>query len=250
MFRFIAFTFLFLSVSLSFTKSTAIEMTNTAQNQDKDSIVRIDVWSDMVCPFCYVGKKKLEKAIAELDAHQQVKVVWHSFQLDPKMTPEESGLSAGKRLTEQKGITLSQLQGMYANLEQMGEPYGIAFAFDKCITFNTSTAHRIWKYASEIGLDSAWKETVMQAYFCEGKDLSQAQNLIKLAEQIGMKKEAVITAMESEAYDAEVQNDLNLAQQIKISGVPFFIFNQKYAISGAQEDEVFVQTLHKALSGE
>lgn len=228
------------------TSSFQPKASDPVKNIAANDPIQIDVWSDIVCPFCYIGKKKLEKAIRELDASDRVKIYWHSFQLDPEMEAGK-GVPAIQQLIEKKGIAETQLKAMYDQLRQSGEPYGIDFQFEKCISFNTRDAHRIWQWTKSLNKDSAWKERVMHAYFSEGKDLSSHESLLEIAQEIGLDSTKTTAILESNAFGSQVDEDRYLAQQLNIRGVPFFIINRSAAISGAQDDRVFLQVLKKAL---
>lgn len=231
-----------LTMTISFQPKASDEVKNHANN----NIIQIDIWSDMVCPFCYIGKKKLEKAIRELDASDRVKIHWHSFQLDPDMEAGK-GVPATAHLLEKKGIAETQLNAIYDQLSRSGTPYGIEFRFENCISFNTRDAHRIWQWTKSLKKDSAWKESIMHAYFTEGKDLSSHESLLEIALQIGLDSAKTTAILSSDEYGSQVDEDRYLAQQLNITGVPFFIINRSAAISGAQDDRVFLQVLKKAL---
>lgn len=206
----------------------------------------IEIWSDMVCPFCYIGKKKLEQAISKLKIQDKVKIQWHSFQLDPDF-PMDSSTPSTPNLIEKKGISEIQLKGMYQHLENSGVNYGIDFQFDKSLTFNTLNTHRLWHWTMQFQKENEWKEAVMNAYFTKGIDLSQNENLIKLVNQIGLEPSEATTILESDRFLDEVRSDIYHSQNMGIRGVPFFLINEEYSISGAQDDTVFVDILNKAM---
>lgn len=224
-------------VSPSFTQSTSSDMSNNT--------IRIEIWSDMVCPFCYLGKKKLEKAIEKLNLQAQTEIIWHSYQLDPDF-PEGKSVSATQHLKQQKGFSESQLKETYKYLQQSGAPYGIDFQFEKCLSFNTLDAHRLWHWSKSAGKEHAWKEAVMQAYFSKGMDLSKSENLLNLAESCGLDRKEAKGILESDRFAKAVHDDQQMADNIGIRGVPFFIINGKQGISGAQDDSVFETALRKA----
>jgi len=209
--------------------------------------IKIEIWSDMVCPFCLIGKKKMEQAIQNLGLQQQVEIQWHSYQLDPTF-PQHTAVPATQSLIEKKGISEAQLKGMYHHLETMGSHYGVDFKFDKSLTFNTLDTHRLWHWTMQFHKENEWKEAVMQAYFTHGIDLSQKANLLALIQQIGLNPQEAESVLEASQFEEEVRQDLYQAQTIGIRGVPFFLFNDKFAISGAQEDSVFEDTLRKMLA--
>jgi predicted DsbA family dithiol-disulfide isomerase len=208
--------------------------------------VKIEIWSDIVCPFCYIGKNKLFQAIDKLNAKEQIEVVWHSFQLDPSFPLGES-VATSQYLSERKNISREQLEGMYDHIKANGKAYNIQFNFKNALTFNTHQAHKLWQWTKKFNKSSEMKEVLMYAYFTENRDLSKESELIELVEKIGLSKQEAILALESEEYTNIVQMDLYAAHQMDIRGVPFFLINEKAVISGAQDDRVFEQVLQTAL---
>jgi len=208
--------------------------------------VKIEIWSDMVCPFCFIGKRKLEQAIQKLKAEDEVEIIWHSFQLDPNF-PKNTSESATKSLVEKKGISEAQLNVMYNSLQQNGANYGIDFQFNKCLTFNTLDAHRLWHWSKAYNKQNEWKEAVMSAYFSEGRDLSSHDALLEIVRQLGLNDGEAQKVLSSEMFLEDVQQDIYQSRTLGVGGVPYFLINEKAAISGAQDDRVFENTLLKAL---
>ncbi len=209
--------------------------------------IQIEIWSDMVCPFCLVGKKKLELAIQKLGAQDKVNIIWHSYQLDPDF-PIGTSTPSTQNLLEKKGINIEQLTGMYEYLRKSGENYGIDFQFEQSLTFNTLNVHRLWHWTMQFNKENEWKEAVMTAYFTDGVDLSVKENLLQLVNQIGLDPLDAANVLASDMFLDEVRNDIYNAQNMGIRGVPFFLINNTHAISGAQEDTVFEETLSNALN--
>lgn len=208
--------------------------------------VKIEIWSDMVCPFCFIGKRKLEQAIQKLNAEDEVEIIWHSYQLDPNF-PKNTSESATKSLVEKKGMSEGQLRGIYASLQQNGANYGIDFQFDKCLTFNTLDAHRLWHWSKAYNKQNEWKEAVMIAYFTKGKDLSSHDALLEIVKKLGLNEAEAKKVLASEMFLEEVQQDIYQSRTLGIGGVPYFLINEKAVISGAQDDGVFENVLSKAL---
>lgn len=209
--------------------------------------VTIEIWSDIVCPFCFIGKKKIEKAINELNAENKVEIIWRSFLLDPSF-PENKSTATLPYLTERKGYPARQVKSMCDNLTAQGKEYGIAFRFDRSLTMNTRNAHRLIKWASTQAKGSALKEALMQAHFENGIDLSSQEELIKVVTSVNLDTTVAKSVLNSEQFVAEVKSDIDLANNYGITGVPFFIINKSQTISGAQNDEVFMKTLKSAIS--
>jgi predicted DsbA family dithiol-disulfide isomerase len=211
------------------------------------SQIKIDVWSDVVCPFCYLGKAKLEHAIQKLGLTDEVNIEWHSFQLEPSF-PKNTSALAIDHLVKRKGISLEQLQTSQQRLVNQGKNYGIHFEFEKTLNFNTTDAHRLLHWSKAFEKSNELKTALIKAHFTDGVDLSQVKNLLKVVENIGLDPQSASQVLNSNSYAQEVQNDLALARQIGINGVPFFVFNQKTTISGAQPDSVFEEVLENSLN--
>ncbi len=208
--------------------------------------VNIEIWSDVVCPFCYVGKKKLEQAIQQLKAEDKVEVIWHSFQLDPDF-PKGESIPSTPYLSERKGYPIEQVKAMSEHLRIQGKSYGIDFNFNQALTFNTMDAHRLIQWAKTVGKSDALKEALMKAYFTDGMDLSKKGNLIAVCKSLGLDSDKAKKIMESDAFEEEVQQDLYQSRQLTIRGVPYFLINESLTISGAQSDEIFESVISSAL---
>lgn len=208
--------------------------------------VKIEIWSDVVCPFCYIGKKKLERAISKLNAADLTEINWHSFQLDPDF-PEGVGIPSVEYLSERKGYSEEQVTIMHNRLAGQAKPYGIDFQFKKSLSFNTRKAHRLWQWSKQFGKANELKEAFMKAHFTDGIDLSKSEKLLQVVEGVNLNRSEAETALMNQSWDSEVQTDIDRARSIGIRGVPFFLINGKYSISGAQPDEVFDRALATAL---
>jgi predicted DsbA family dithiol-disulfide isomerase len=207
--------------------------------------VKVEVWSDMVCPYCYLGKRKLQKAIRMLQLEKQVELVWHSYQLDPAF-PLHRSIPSSLYLT-QKGYPEGQLRGMQQQLTERGRPYGISFDFEQSLYFNTLDAHRLWQWSKQSGRENEFKEAVFAAHFSDGIDLSVPGELIRVAAQAGLPADEAQQVLESGAFSDEVEADIYQSRQLGIRGVPYFLINESLVISGAQDDRVFETTLGKFL---
>lgn len=207
--------------------------------------MKIEVWSDFVCPFCYIGKRRLEKALEQFPHRNQVEVEFKSFELDPN-TKEYSGKSIHEVLAAKYGMSIEQAKQANAGVGQQAARVGLTFNFDEMKPTNTFDAHRLAKLAKEHGKEAIITEKLLYAYFTESKNLSDRDTLADIAEASGIVREEAIKVLDDQsAYANDVRIDEGLAQQYGITGVPFFIINQKYAISGAQPLETFVQALEK-----
>lgn len=207
--------------------------------------MKVEVWSDVMCPFCYIGKRHYEAAIKQFADSNNVEIVWKSFQLNPN-APEQYNGSVNDYLAEHKGISVEQAKMMNDRVTQMAKEAGLTYNFDKAKIANSFKAHRIIQLAKTKGLGDAIEEHLFKAYFTEGKDFGDTQTLIELGKAIGLTEAEVSEALTNDEYAYKVKQDIQEAQQIGVTGVPFFVFNRKYAISGAQPPEAFLQTLQKS----
>lgn len=219
---------------------------NSAINMTTEKI-KIEVWSDITCPFCYLGKKKLEKAISELKGEDNIEIIYRSFMLDPNF-PKNTSMTSLQYLSKHKNIPLEAMQQMVNQLKLQGNNYDINFEFGKSLTFNTFDTHRLIQWAKNYNLSAELKQALLTAYFTDGIDLSKDTNLLKVTETVGLNIEEAKAVLHSDKYSNEVINDIQKAQNIGIRGVPFFLINDKEAISGAQDDTVFKNVLSSALN--
>ena len=208
--------------------------------------VNIEIWSDIACPFCYIGKRKLEKALIESGAGDKFEIIWKSFQLDPEIEYQE-GVTMIKSLSSRKGWSEEQTESAFAQVQNMGKEYGLDFRFDKGLPANTIYGHILIHLAQKRNAGNEIKEKLFRAYFTDGINISSKSELIALAASIGITEQEVDQALKNEQLLSEVKQDMLEAQQLGIRGVPFFVFDRKFAVSGAQPDEVFTSALKKAL---
>jgi predicted DsbA family dithiol-disulfide isomerase len=206
--------------------------------------MKITIWSDVVCPFCYIGKRKFEKALQGFNAKDKVEIEWKSFQLDPDMEYKE-GQSVHEYLGRRKGGTTADGKRMNDHMAAIAKEVGLDYDFDNAIINNTLNAHKLLHSAKEQGLQNELKERLFKAYYTEGKNIGDTDILLQLAAEVGLNKAEATKAFEKVEYAQAVQQDQYEAYQIGVQGVPFFVFNNKYAVSGAQSPEVFAQVLDK-----
>ncbi|MCW9134454.1 DsbA family oxidoreductase [Bacillus paramycoides] len=207
--------------------------------------MKIEVWSDFVCPFCYIGKRRLEMALEQFPHRDDVEVEFKSFELDPN-TPIYSGTSINEVIASKYGISIEEANRNNMQIGNHAASIGLSFNFEEMKPTNTFDAHRLAKFAKDQGKEKEITENLLFAYFTESRNLSDAETLSTIAETSGLdKKEALNVINNKNAYANEVRIDEAIAQQYKITGVPYFIVNQKYAISGAQPLEAFVGALQQ-----
>lgn len=204
--------------------------------------MQVEIWSDIMCPFCYIGKRKFEAAMEQFPQKDKVEVIWKSFQLDPEMK-SQPGKNVYDYLAERKGQTRDWSVKMHQHVTDMAKEAGLNYNFDKAVIANSFDAHRFIQFAKTKGLGDAAEENLFKAYFTEGKDVADHATLIALGEQIGLNKDEVAKVLSSNAFTTEVQRDIYEAQQVGARGVPFFVMDRRYAVSGAQPVEAFKQTL-------
>lgn len=208
--------------------------------------LEIDVISDVICPWCYVGKRRLEKAIAACDDARDIQVRWHPFQLNPTMPKE--GISRKEYRTSKFGSWQRSTE-LDAQISAVGEAEGIHFAFDKMErTPNTIDAHRLIWLADQRGCQDAVVEALFRAYFSEGRDIGIQSALIELAAESGLDRQVVASMLNSDQGMAAIAMGLELSQRHQVTGVPFFIVNNTIALSGAQPPEAFVDAFRQSIS--
>lgn len=203
--------------------------------------MKIDIWSDVACPFCYIGKRHLEAALEQFPHKNDVQVTWHNFELDPHASRDNKE-DQYTLLARKYGMSREQAIENTERVAASGEKAGLAFAFDKVIPTNTFDAHRLIQFAAQHGKQDEMEERLFAAYFMEGKHISNKETLLAIAAELGLDATEVLN---SDAYTKEVRKDEADAQALGIRGVPFFVFDMKYAVSGAQPVTAFTQTLEK-----
>ncbi len=208
--------------------------------------MKIEIWSDIACPFCYIGKRKIESAIQRLPQPEEIVVEWKSFQLNPSLQTDPNQ-NTFTYLAETKGWTMEQTLQMTAQVTAMGKEEGLNFNFEKTAVANTKRAHRLLHQAKGFNFQNELKEQLFKVYFEEGKNIDDLETLLECAEQAGIPRAEAKRVLDMHAFDEEIEQDVYESRLIGVQGVPFFVFDRKYGISGAQPDEVFDQTLQQAL---
>jgi len=209
--------------------------------------MKVEVWSDIVCPFCYIGKRNYEAALEQFADRKNVEIEWHSFQLDPTISVhKEDKSNVYQYLADRKGISYEESVKMHQAVIQTAKAAGLTYNLDKAIVANSYDAHKMIQLAKTKGLGDEAEERLFLAYFTEGVDVGDPQQLLKLGKEIGLVAEEITAALESDEYAYKVKQDIQEAQSIGVTGVPFFVFNRKYGISGAQPTSLFLQTLEQS----
>lgn len=209
--------------------------------------MKVEIWSDVMCPFCYIGKRKFEAALAQFPQNDSIEIVWRSFQLDPNMKTQPDK-NVYDYLAEVKGQTREWSIQMHQHVTNMAKAVGLDYRFDKAVVANSFDAHRVVHMAKQQGLGDAAEERIFKAYFTEGKNTADHETLAALGEEIGLDKAAVLAMLKTDAFAAAVRAEMREATEIGVTGVPFFVLDRKYAVSGAQDPQVFAQALQQAFS--
>lgn len=210
--------------------------------------LRIDIWSDIACPWCHVGKRRLEAALAQFPHANDVEITWHAFELDPSAprTIDTSTVSYANRLAKKYRSSVTEAQGMIDRMTEVARADGLDFHFEKIRPGNTFDAHRVVHLAGERGKQDAVKERFLRAYLGEGEAIGDPETLVRLAAEAGLDAEEVRATLAGDAYAKEVRADEAEAADVGIRGVPFFILGGRYAISGAQPAELLLRALNQA----
>jgi predicted DsbA family dithiol-disulfide isomerase len=205
--------------------------------------MRIDIWSDVVCPWCYIGKRRLEAALAEFP--HPVDVYWHSFELDPSAPVSREG-SYEERLAEKYGVPVQEAAAMTARMTAAAAEDGLDFRFDLARPGNTFAAHQLLHLAAERGVQDALKERLLRATFTEGEPIADVDTLVRLGAEAGLDADEARAVLTDSRFADDVRADEEQARRLGISGVPFFVVDERYGVSGAQPAAVLRQVLQRA----
>ncbi len=211
-----------------------------------EKTLKIEIWSDVMCPFCYIGKRKLEQAIADFAAKDLVEIDWKSYQLNPELKTEE-GKNIHTYLSEVKGISLERAKQLNEHVTSMAKQVGLDYNLDKAVVANSFDAHRLSLFAKSKGKQNELVEMLFRAYFTDGKNTANHATLIELGNSIGLDEMEMRKFLGSNDLSEQVKQECNEAVELGVTGVPFFVFNRTYAVSGAQEVAVFSQVLTKLI---
>lgn len=200
--------------------------------------MKIEIWSDVMCPFCYIGKRHLEKALESTPFSSEIEIEWKSFQLNPEYhNTTKEGLY--DYLARAKGMTVEQAKQLTGNVLEMASNAGLSLDFERSIPANSFDAHRFLHFAKSKGLQNEAEEALFHAHFMEGKDIANKEILSAIGQSLGLIKTEIDNALATDDFAEAVQYDVYESQQIGIRGVPYFVFDKKYALSGAQPIETF-----------
>jgi predicted DsbA family dithiol-disulfide isomerase len=207
--------------------------------------MRIDIWSDLVCPWCYVGKRRFEKALARFDNRDQVHIVHRSFQLNPA-APRDGTSSRREMLMRKYRRSPDQVVEMDARMTETAAAEGLEFHLEATLTGNTFDAHQLVHLGQARGLQDAVVERLFRAYFTEQQSLFDRETLVHLGGDAGLNRDEAAAALSDNRYADAVETDIEIAHRLGVTGVPFFVINDRYGISGAQAPETFLDVLQRA----
>ncbi|MEN3608496.1 DsbA family oxidoreductase [Plantactinospora sp. ZYX-F-223] len=207
--------------------------------------MQLEVWSDIVCPWCYLGKRRLDTALGQFAHADEVEVVWRSFQLDPSY-PKGQPRPVPEALRSKLGASAAQVAAMQGHVTSLAAEEGLDYHLDQSIMANTFDAHRLTHLAREYGLGTELHERLMRANLIEAENVDDAETLVRLATEVGVPAEAARRVLAGDEYAADVDADIAQARAFGANGVPFFVLDRKYGISGAQPTEAFLSALRTA----
>lgn len=207
--------------------------------------MKIEIWSDVMCPFCYIGKKRFDTALGKFPHKDEVDVEWKSYQLNPHLTTQ-ADKNINEYLAEHKGISIEEARSLNEHVTAMAAEVGLTYKMDEAVVANSFMAHRMTHFAKTKGKQSELEELLFKSYFTEGKNIDDLETLLQLGEEIGLDKNELKSILEGNQFAEDVQKDIYEAHQVGLKGVPFFVYNNQYGISGAQPKELFEQTLQQA----
>jgi predicted DsbA family dithiol-disulfide isomerase len=207
--------------------------------------LKVQIWSDIMCPYCYIGKRRIEEALEQFEHKNAVEIEWKSFQLDATFVASEDD-NMVEHLAEKYRKDKEWAQEMMDSMTQNAKNSGLDFHFEKAVMANSLNAHRLLHLAKKHNVSNALEELLFKAYLTDGKNINDFKTLSELGLQVGLDSKEIDAVLDSDAYAKEVKEDIEMAHNIGVQGVPFFVFDNKYAVSGAQHVETFVKTLEKA----
>ena len=205
----------------------------------------IEIWSDFACPFCYIGKKKLEKALNNFEHKDKVKIEFKSYELNPN-APLETNDKGYEAFAKLKGMPIDQVKQMFNQLTLTAQAYDLDYQMNEIVMTSTRKAHRLAKWAKTKNKEAELTEELFNAYFSEGLNIANNKTLLNLVEKVGLDVNEAKDVLNNNLFEDEVANQINEGKSLGVRGVPFFVFNRKFAISGAQPDEHFNEALKKA----
>lgn len=211
--------------------------------------MKIDIWSDIACPYCYIGKRKLELALDQFPDRNNIELVWHSYELDPSLTAEDSVRPYYSYMTKRLGLSEEQARKSNAKISQLAAEVGLTYNFDTIVVANTSKALRMVKLAALNNLATEMEEAAFKAYFTDGKNIYDNNVLTELGIGIGLDKAAITELLNSDKFAEEVKSDIEYSDdELNLEYIPFYIFNNKHVVQGSLPVKNYLEILQKAYS--
>lgn len=207
--------------------------------------MKVEIWSDVVCPWCYIGKRRFEKALARFDGADEVEVTWRSFQLNPSQ-PRGLRQSLEESLTAKTGDTTAQVRAMNERVIALAAAEGLDYHFELYKVVNTFDAHRVTHLAKTHGLGTQTQERFLRAQLVEGEVLDDPDTLVRLSAEVGVPAAETRRVLETDAYASDVAGDIREARALGVNGVPFFVIDRRFGVSGAQASDLFLEALEAA----
>lgn len=208
-------------------------------------VVRVDVWSDFLCPFCHLGRRQLQLALEQFEHADETEVIWHSFQLD-RSAPDVAAGSNTERVAEKYGVSVEQMRATQEAMARSAAEVGLDYQWQRTVAGNSYAAHRLHHYARSVGREDEFMDRLMRGWYSEGASVGDHATLTALAADAGLDAEAVASVLAGDDFGQDVRTDLALAHQIGITSVPTFVLDQKYGVSGAQGVEPLLKALDYA----
>ena len=205
-------------------------------------MIKIEIWSDVLCPFCFIGYRNLQRALEQFEGAEKVEITWHSFLLNPDMKTDLS-VDSATALARAKGQSVEWARQVQQQVADMGQQSGVEFRFDKSITASSLRAHHLIQFAKQHDVAEKVEVALFEAHFQNGENIDSPDLLVKIGAEAGLEKETVLQALEDPKFAAAIDSDVYQARTMGVQGVPFFLFNEKYAVRGAQPADTFLQVL-------
>ncbi len=209
--------------------------------------MQVEIWSDVVCPWCYIGKRRFETALARFDHRDDVEVIWRAFELDPRAPARREG-DPIEHLARKYGMALGQARATYARITELAATEGLEYHLDRAQRGNTFDAHRLIHLAAVDGLGNEMKERLLRAYFVESEPIGERDTLVRLAGDVGLDPDAADRRLAGDEFADEVRADERRATEIDVTGVPFFLVDGRLGVPGAQDPELLLRVLDRAWS--
>jgi predicted DsbA family dithiol-disulfide isomerase len=232
-------------MSILFVFSGNKNVINNNELKKNNIKMKIEIWSDIVCPFCYIGKTNFENALQKFEHKNEVEIIWKSFQLNPDLKTDLNKTTY-QSLSESKGWSVEQTKQITQQVTAMAAQSGLQLNFDKAVVANTFKAHQLIHLAAKYHKQNEMKTTLLKAYFTDGKNIDDIKELKKLGNSIGLNETEIENIYQQNLYTDSVNANINEASKMGINGVPFFLFEEKWSVSGAQSSEIFLKALQHA----